>query len=119
MCEWGWTVVGEWWGRFSGILVFDFLKTFLSNFEENSLFCLLVPRTTATWVAAFQKGRRYLEDEDLNLQPSTQAGHSTCRQAKRSQKLGLLMNPVELQWLGGGECLQNLCVPRTGCSQAL
>ena len=62
-------------------------------------------RGAATWVAAFQKGRRCLEDEDLNLQPSTQAGHSKCRQAKRSQKLGLLMNPVEslsrslLSWL--------------------
>ena len=26
-------------------------------------------RGAATWVAAFQKGRRCLEDEDLNLQP--------------------------------------------------
>ena len=94
-------------------------------------------RGAATWVAAFQKGRRHLEDEDLNLQPSTQAGHSKCRQAKRSQKLGLLMimNPVEslsrslLSWLfavgdrrvdleGLGNCLAalgaQLVVPEAG-----
>ena len=60
-----------------------------------------VVRGAATWVAAFQKGRRHLLDEDLNLQPSTQAGHSKCRQAKRSQKLGLLMNPLWILECGG------------------
>ena len=38
-------------------------------------------RGAATGLAAFQKGRRCL-DEDLNLQPSIQAGHSISTLAK-------------------------------------
>ena len=45
------------------------VPTPMSHAAHLSDSCCQTMRGAATWVAAFQKGRRYLEDEDLNLQP--------------------------------------------------